>query len=219
MSKQAVPMQPLMVARSETAGRASGGMVAPNGSVAPFGLGALLDFAGALATAGAAPSLPRGRHLVETACEARRFLRSAVSDLTGEAVLQHASQAETTWHVTLRRPDRSLVAAITLTYAIIGDREAAEAEAMAAEAPAPATPAVNGTPTSLAEKRRDQIAAAACGVIARKGFANATMREIADAAGLHVPTMYQYVASKDELLELVYNWTMANVRTDVAERS
>lgn len=65
------------------------------------------------------------------------------------------------------------------------------------------------------DKRREAIAIAATEVIARKGFAAATIREIADAAGLHVPTLYQYVTGKDEVLELVYRRVMAEVRAIV----
>lgn len=67
------------------------------------------------------------------------------------------------------------------------------------------------------ENRRSLIAEAACQVIADKGFAAASMREIAAAAGMHVPTMYQYVRSKDEVLELVYNDAITRVRENVAD--
>jgi AcrR family transcriptional regulator len=73
----------------------------------------------------------------------------------------------------------------------------------------------NNPGSSVADQRREQIAAAACDIIASKGFDAATIREIATAAGLHVPTMYQYVGSKDEILELVYTWVMEHLRTDV----
>lgn len=67
------------------------------------------------------------------------------------------------------------------------------------------------------ENKRSLIAEAACQVIADKGFAAASMREIAAAAGMHVPTMYQYVHSKDEVLELVYNNAILRVRKNVAD--
>lgn len=54
-------------------------------------------------------------------------------------------------------------------------------------------------------------------VIANKGFSASSIREIAEAAGMHVPTMYQYVSSKDEVLELVYHWVMRRVRENVAD--
>ncbi|MBK0328089.1 TetR/AcrR family transcriptional regulator [Rhodobacteraceae bacterium F11138] len=67
------------------------------------------------------------------------------------------------------------------------------------------------------ENKRDLVAEAACQVIADKGFAGASMREIAAAAGMHVPTMYQYVRSKDEVLELVYNSAILRVRQNAAD--
>ncbi|HVL56653.1 MAG TPA: TetR family transcriptional regulator, partial [Burkholderiaceae bacterium] len=74
-----------------------------------------------------------------------------------------------------------------------------------------------GAAPSMAEHKRALIAAAACRVIARKGFANATIREIADAADMHVPTLYQYVDSKDEILELVYRMAMDRLQVDIGE--
>jgi AcrR family transcriptional regulator len=206
---------PIVVVRAEQAGRVAGGMAAGGGGASDFSLAALVGFAGRLASAGAAAGLARGAELVETDCEARRFLSGPAAEISGEAIALYQDDARATWHVTLRRPGGATVAAITLTYAIVPAQNGAPAGPPAILEPSVAD--AGSGQNRLAARRRDQIAAAACGVIARKGFANATMREIADAAGLHVPTMYQYVASKDELLELVYNWTMANVRTDVAE--
>lgn len=68
---------------------------------------------------------------------------------------------------------------------------------------------------SLALDRREIIAKAASEIIADKGFAAASMREIAAASGMHVPTMYQYVKSKEEVLELVYRWVIQRVHTNV----
>jgi AcrR family transcriptional regulator len=58
--------------------------------------------------------------------------------------------------------------------------------------------------TTIAEARRRRILDAALPAMAARGFANATMREIAAAAGLHVPTMYQYARSKEELLLMIF---------------
>lgn len=62
--------------------------------------------------------------------------------------------------------------------------------------------------TADADDRRTRIALAARDVFAEKGYAAATMREIAAVADMHVPTMYQYFRSKEEILELVYDWTI-----------
>ena len=53
------------------------------------------------------------------------------------------------------------------------------------------------------EERYDKILGAACGVIARRGFPQASIREIARTAGLSLAGLYHYVGGKDELLFLV----------------
>src|SRR6266545_2835435 len=52
-------------------------------------------------------------------------------------------------------------------------------------------------------ERYEGILGAACDVIARRGFHQATIREIARAAGLSLAGLYHYVGEKDELLFLV----------------
>jgi AcrR family transcriptional regulator len=184
-------------------------------------LGALVDFAGRLAVQGLGLALGDGDVAEEIECHVGILSRHPAGELNAEAVALRSDGAIAHWRVSVRDGHGRDVSTVSLTYAI---REAAssavDGSAGSTEIPSdePAAPLKKDEqPTNAARKRRDQIAAAAAAVIARKGFANATMREIADMAGMHVPTMYQYVASKDEMLELVYNWTMARVRTDVAE--
>jgi len=52
-------------------------------------------------------------------------------------------------------------------------------------------------------ERYEGILSAACNVIARRGFYQASIREIARAAGLSLAGLYHYVGEKDELLFLV----------------
>jgi AcrR family transcriptional regulator len=52
-------------------------------------------------------------------------------------------------------------------------------------------------------ERYEGILSAACSVIARRGFHQASTREIARAAGLSLAGLYHYVGEKDELLFLV----------------
>ena len=56
---------------------------------------------------------------------------------------------------------------------------------------------------STADIRRSQIVEGACEVISRKGYAEASVREIADAAGVSIPSLYQYVKSKEDILFLI----------------
>jgi AcrR family transcriptional regulator len=52
-------------------------------------------------------------------------------------------------------------------------------------------------------ERYDKILKAACESIAKRGFHQASIREIARAAGLSLAGLYHYVGGKDELLFLV----------------
>jgi len=55
--------------------------------------------------------------------------------------------------------------------------------------------------------RRSEILADTCRVFARKGFASATMRDIADDVGILAGSLYHHFKSKDDLLyEILYNW-------------
>lgn len=116
-----------------------------------------------------------------------------------------------TWQVRVTAATSSAIASATLT----GVRTFAAVAARRPE-PVPALREIDQRRSATAEDKRDRIAAAAVDVIASKGFANATIREIADAAKLHVPTLYQYIASKEDLLELVYTWSMDRVHIDLA---
>ena len=55
----------------------------------------------------------------------------------------------------------------------------------------------------LVEKRRNQIADAAVGLFIEKGFHKTTTRQIAQAAGIAIGSMYEYVACKEDVLYLV----------------
>ena len=58
------------------------------------------------------------------------------------------------------------------------------------------------------EDRYDGILSAARDVIARRGFAQASIREMARAAGLSLAGLYHYVGGKEELLFLVLDWSL-----------
>lgn len=70
---------------------------------------------------------------------------------------------------------------------------------------APRASAESGASSSLktADIRRRQIVDGACDVISRKGYAEASVREIAEAAGVSIPSLYQYVKSKEDILFLL----------------
>ncbi|RBW62705.1 hypothetical protein DS906_01545 [Ruegeria sp. A3M17] len=65
--------------------------------------------------------------------------------------------------------------------------------------------------SDTAEERRRQIFEGACKVIAKHGFGNASMREIAKTSGLSVPLMYKYIKDKDDILHLITTMCMQDI--------
>jgi len=72
--------------------------------------------------------------------------------------------------------------------------------------------------TKLIDLRRRQIIDGAMQIFAAKGFHGATVREIADAAGLTMGTMYNYVRSKEDILYIVYDF-MTTILTEGLEKA
>ena len=58
---------------------------------------------------------------------------------------------------------------------------------------------------AVAHERLEQILRGAYEVISKKGYASASIREIAAAAGMPIPTMYLYIKTKEDLLYLMSN--------------
>src|SRR5581483_7559988 len=67
----------------------------------------------------------------------------------------------------------------------------------------------------MIEVRYDGILGAARDAIARRGFHQASMREIAQAAGLSLAGLYHYVGGKDELLFLVLDHDLDRLLADL----
>jgi AcrR family transcriptional regulator len=60
---------------------------------------------------------------------------------------------------------------------------------------------VDETRTDVRVRRRDgEVLAAATGVFYRRGYANATVQDVADALGMLKGSLYYYIKSKEELL-------------------
>lgn len=72
---------------------------------------------------------------------------------------------------------------------------------------------------ALVEERRRVIVEAAVGLFVRKGFHAATTREIARAAGISVGALYEYVASKEDVLYLVCQAIHSEMDTRLSEAS
>ncbi|CAB5079112.1 Transcriptional regulator, AcrR family [Olavius algarvensis associated proteobacterium Delta 3] len=69
----------------------------------------------------------------------------------------------------------------------------------------------------LVERRRRQIVDASVQLFIENGFHKTTTRQIAKAAGLSIGSLYEYVASKEDVLYLVCEAIHAEVEKGVAE--
>ena len=79
-----------------------------------------------------------------------------------------------------------------------------------------------GVPTqiknpALVERRRRQIIDASVQLFIENGFHKTTTREIARAAGISIGSLYEYVASKEDILYLVCDAIHAEVERGVSE--
>lgn len=68
---------------------------------------------------------------------------------------------------------------------------------------------------SKAEVSRERVLAAAAGIFSERGYAGATMRDIASAAGLQAGSLYYHYPSKELLIEAVLDSGIHGVSTAV----
>jgi AcrR family transcriptional regulator len=163
---------------------------------APVALATLVRFAEALAIAGNGAA---GNEATPFDVKTVSLTPRPANRLTGEAHAQTAPPGLAVWMVTIQDDQEHALATLVLSYALDKAPVRQDRGHVAVPRSAPDAEAATHPRPPL-----DRILAAATDVIARKGFAQATMREIAEATGMHVPTLYAHVKGKDELLELVY---------------
>ena len=220
----------ITIVRSER-GRVVGEMAAGPEHVDQHGLvrsAALLVFADQLASHGAALGVQQDQVVLTLETKANYFRRCKSTVLGGESTPLHIGPSTMVWQTALYESGGNPIAMISHTLLVLAAEGAAAEEAAhmvaahlnmqpraAGEAKRTAVGRSRQSSDIAVAKRREHIAEAACKVISRKGFATSTIREIADEAGLHVPTLYQYVSSKDEVLELVFKWLVDQVGMDL----
>jgi len=69
----------------------------------------------------------------------------------------------------------------------------------------------------LIDRRRKQIIDGAIKVFNAKGFHKATVREIAKEAGLTMGSLYNYIASKEDIIHIVYDYITRVLREEMSE--
>ncbi len=142
----------------------------------------------------------------------------------GVAVPLHIGRTTMVWQTTIHDEEERRLAVVQQTQLVMhGQAEEAPVGATSPDAPpldvidhASETGREKKGVRSTTEQRRAQIIAAAFPLISKNGFAQTSVREIAQAAGLSVPAIYKYVSNKDEILELIYDDYISQAETNVA---
>ena len=70
---------------------------------------------------------------------------------------------------------------------------------------------------NLIDLRRRQIIEGAIKVFTAKGFHSATVREIAEEAGLTMGSLYNYIRSKEDIIYIVYDYITRILREEVKQ--
>jgi len=166
----------------------------PDGAVYGGVLTALADCASAH---GAALSLPKGHTASAIDTQAKFLRRGEGETLDAVATPLHSGRTTSVWRTMVRRGKGRPIAEITQTHLILPKKAERRRPVLVAS-----ITAADALP--VAEERKRQIFEGASRVIAEKGFASASIRDIAAAAGMPVPTMYQYIERKEDLLFLIY---------------
>lgn len=191
---------------------------ANEGSLSLMSAPVLLEFSEAMAMAGAARLFGKGHRItVNSNLSILGTTRSTA--LSGRCILSGAVAGLVVCEVEITDGESKRVALATLGLAPVPSEEPGAADAR--ETPPPehvSKPADAATPadaTSTSAIRRNQIFEAAKRIIIEKGFERATTREIAEEAGLRIPTMYQYFKTKDDLLVMIFDTYLARMESDL----
>jgi uncharacterized protein (TIGR00369 family) len=178
--------------------------------------GVLMAFADALGAIGSVMNLPE-RTSTTTVESKTNFLRAGRPGLlSAEAVPLHVGRSTMLWQTTVFDEADNRLAIVTQTQMVLtedaGDRRSSDGKAV--------QPAVaEARARNNAGSTRDRIFQVAAQIIAKKGFANASMRDIASASDLSVSSIYQYIESKDDLLAQIFESYLEEIKQGVAEAS
>jgi uncharacterized protein (TIGR00369 family) len=180
----------------------------------------ILCMASRLARHGASRALGDGQSSTTIDCKTSFLVPCRTETLMLDAKLVHAGDKTSVWRTAVLDAQRRPVGELTQTEISV-DRRPTIARADVAPGPAiELAPNSRGKRTNgkdTATERREQIVRGACEVIGKKGYAGASVRDIAAAAGMPVPTMYQYVQSKEDILALIYSALLDDIQGQLEE--
>jgi TetR/AcrR family transcriptional regulator, cholesterol catabolism regulator len=130
--------------------------------------------------------------------------------LRAEASPIHVERTISVWRAAVFR-DEEQIADVTQTQMAIEGHRTATGAARQSTTERPDRAPSAAASTAVADERWRRIVHGASKVIAAKGFAKATIREIATAAEMPVATMYQYLERKEDILYNVYKFFMTDI--------
>lgn len=166
-------------------------------------------------TYGATLSLPPGRESATIESKTSFMAPGHGRTLRAEARPIHVGRNISIWRAAVFR-DEEQIADVTQTQMAVEADRGASASADEAEQPEQRTAIGQGAVAqnfskAVVDERWRRIVDGASKVIAAKGFAKATIREIAAAADMPVATMYQYLERKEDILYNVYKFFMTDI--------
>jgi uncharacterized protein (TIGR00369 family) len=133
--------------------------------------------------------------------------------LRAEASPLHLGSTVSVWRAAVFR-DEQQIADVTQTQMTVDEKGGDVSEPRGrSEEPRIRGALSDNFSKAIVDERWRQILEGASKVIALKGFAKATIREIAAAAEMPVPTMYQYLERKEDILHSIYKFFMTDIVT------
>jgi uncharacterized protein (TIGR00369 family) len=176
--------------------------------------GVLMAFADALGAIGSVMNLPKGASTATLESKTNFIKSGRPGLLSAEAIPLHIGRSTMLWQTTILDENDTRLAMVTQTqmvlYEAVKDKSSPKSET--------AAPAVlDRRKPSDPGSTRDRIFQEAARIIAKRGFADASMRDIAAASGLSVSSIYQYIENKDDLLAQIFESYLSEIKQGVAD--
>lgn len=183
------------------------------GSVSNGVIIALADHAN---SRGATLNLAPGCRVTTIESQAHFLATGRGRTLRAEATPVHIGNSVSIWRAVVLRDDEQ-IAEVTQTQVPVARDEAAAPSPQDGSEPRRRSsgdgPISDSFSRDVVDERWQQIVEGASKVIAAKGFAKATIREIAASADMPVATMYQYLERKEDILYNIYKHFMGDIVT------
>src|SRR5262249_9274562 len=167
-------------------------------------------------TKGPTLNLPLGGRTVTIESKANFLNIGSGKVLRAEASPIHLGDSISVWRAAVFRDDEQ-IAEVTQTQMAVANSAAVgtagDGDDTGARRRGGDGAIAGGVSKEVVDERWQRIVEGASKVIAAKGFAKATIREIAAASDMPVATMYQYLERKEDILYNIYKHFMGDIVT------